>query len=230
MINGIELERVNSTKFLGVLIQENLMWNTHINYVCDKVSKATALLAKLKHYLPKYVLMLIYNSLCLSHMSYALSVWGAAPMSAIDRLHKLHKKGIRHVCNTKYNAHTEPILKRERILKLDDLFKLQCIKLMHKKANNTLHEYHVSKLLTNFEKTQVNSRYKDNIKLDKQNNNLSKINSINYKVGTSWNELDLSIRASVSKTLPTLTRHVKNWYLSKYNGTCILDCCYVCRS
>ena len=139
MINGVELERVNNTKFLGVLIQENLMWDTHINYICNRVSKATALLAKLKHYLPKYVLMLIYNSLCLSHMTYALSVWGAAPMSAIGRLHKLHKKGIRHVSNSKYNAHTEPIFKREKILKFEDLFKLQCIKLVHKKVHNTLH-------------------------------------------------------------------------------------------
>ena len=108
-LNNIDLERVKYTKFLGVLIQENLSWTTHINHVCNKVSTTTALLAKLKHYLPKYVLSIIYNSLCMSHMSYALSVWGAAQNSAMTRLNKLQKKGIRHVCNSTYNAHTSPL-------------------------------------------------------------------------------------------------------------------------
>ena len=91
-LNNIELERVECTKFLGVLIQEHLSWKPHIEYVCNRVSKATALLAKLKHYLPKYVLSIIYNSLCISHITYALSVWGASPKSVMDRLVKLQKK------------------------------------------------------------------------------------------------------------------------------------------
>ena len=36
ILNNIELERVENSKFLGVIIQENLMWNTHINYICNK--------------------------------------------------------------------------------------------------------------------------------------------------------------------------------------------------
>ena len=99
-----------------MIVHQNLSWNTHINYISDRVSKATALLAKLKHTLPKYVLKLIYSSLCLSHITYALPVWGAAPISTIGRLQKLQKKGIRHVCNAKYNSHTEPIFKKESIL------------------------------------------------------------------------------------------------------------------
>ena len=59
------------------------------------------------------------------------------------------KKGIRHVCNSKYNAHTEPLLIKENMLKLEDLFKLQCVKLMHKKCHNKLHRY----LMSNFEIT-----------------------------------------------------------------------------
>ena len=229
ILNNIELERVDNAKFLGVMIQENLMWNTHINYISNKVSKATAILAKLKHYLPKYALKLIYNSLCLSHISYALPVWGAAPMSAIGRLHKLHKKGMRHVCNSKYNAHTEPLFKKEKILSLQDLFKLICIKLMYKKTHNTLHAYHSSKLITNFEISNTNTRHKEDINIHTQTNSLSRINSINYKVGSAWNELDIDVRKYVSKTLKTFTLHVKNWYLKQYSYLCEVDRCYICN-
>ena len=132
-LNDIELERVDHTKFLGVLIQENLSWKTHVNYISNRVSKAVAILSKLKHYLPKYALMIIFNSLCLSHISYALSVWGAAPKTITNRIFKLQKKGIRHVCNAKYNAHTQPLFKSNKILQINELFKLQCHEIMHKR-------------------------------------------------------------------------------------------------
>ena len=112
-------------------------------------------------------------------MLYALSVWGAAPTSTIGRLNVLHKKGIRHVCNSKYNAHTEPLFIKEDILKLEDLFKLQCNKIMYKKINKTLHSYHTSKLRTNFEITERHSKFQDDVKIIGQKNNFLKINSLN---------------------------------------------------
>ena len=41
VLNNVELERVEYTKFLGILIQENLSWGTHINYICEKVSRTS---------------------------------------------------------------------------------------------------------------------------------------------------------------------------------------------
>ena len=116
-------------------------------------------------------------------------------------------------------------------MQLEDLFKLQCVKLMFKKIHNTLHSYHTSKLLTNYEITQTNTRQKDNINIDIQNNtNLSKMNSINYKVGTAWNELDQSVKEHALQSLPTFTRNVRKWYISKYKETCNIDHCYTCNS
>ena len=205
------------------------MWNIHINNVCDRVSRATLLLAKLKHYLPKYVLKLIYNSLCLSHISYALSVWGAAPVSAIGRLQKLHKKGIRHVCNAKYNSHTEPLFKQENMLQLHDMFRLQCVKLIYKKMNKKLPNYHASKLQTNFDITGTNTRQKDDIYIKKPGNTLTKINSMNYKVGTSWNQLETQTREYAHKSLPTFVKHVKKCYISNYIDRCKIKPCHVCN-
>ena len=37
-INGTQLNRVNFTKSLGVLIDENLTWNNHINAITKKKS------------------------------------------------------------------------------------------------------------------------------------------------------------------------------------------------
>jgi len=37
-INGTQLNRVNFTKSLGVLIDENLTWSNHINAISKKIS------------------------------------------------------------------------------------------------------------------------------------------------------------------------------------------------
>ena len=211
------------------MIQENLHWNSHIDYECNRVSRATAVLAKLKHYLPKHALLLIYNALCISHMSYAISVWGAAPSSSFKRIEKIHKKGIRHVCNAKYNAHTEPLYKKEHILKLNDLYKLQCVKIMYKKINNKLHSYHTSKLLTNFEITNKHTRKSDDIYINRIGKTLVTANSINLKVGNSWNELSSEIKNKAHNvTIATFTKDVKKNYVATYSDACVQENCYIC--
>lgn len=49
-INGQTLERVPSTKFLGVEIDETLEWKTHINSVASKVAKSASVMYKAKDF------------------------------------------------------------------------------------------------------------------------------------------------------------------------------------
>ena len=46
MDDDIAIERENVTKFLGVLIDENLPWKQHANYVNTKISKSIGILYK----------------------------------------------------------------------------------------------------------------------------------------------------------------------------------------
>ena len=180
-LNGVILERVAVTKFLGVLIQENLNWKDHIDYVCKKVSKSTGLLAKLKHYVPRYVLLIIYNSLCLSHILYALSVWGNSPYCSLKRVITLQKKGIRHVCNAKYNSHTSPLFKQCSVLKMQDMFKLQYCKRMLRKNRGLINSYHASKVPIKGDVTKILTRRTLYVSVQ-THKSLSRINSLNYKV------------------------------------------------
>ena len=46
-MDNIDIERENVTKFLGVLIDENLSWKQHINNVSTKTSKSLILFTNL---------------------------------------------------------------------------------------------------------------------------------------------------------------------------------------
>ena len=45
-MDNIAIERENITKFLGVLIDENLSWKQHVNDVSKKTSKSIGMLYK----------------------------------------------------------------------------------------------------------------------------------------------------------------------------------------
>ena len=227
-LDGVDLERVTNCKFLGVIIQENLSWSDHINYVANKVSKVNGILARLKHQLPAHIMRIIYNSLFRSHLTYGICVWGGAPNTLLNRLIKLQKKAIRHVCGAKYNAHTEPLFKKINSLRLPDCFQLQCSKLMYKKKLNILHTYHASKIKTNAEIRSKSTRQDYDVFLHRSTI-FQKINTINYKVGISWNSLPAEIK-ELEVLEPTFSKKVKQYLLSQYSDTCIINNCYICGS
>ena len=62
------VEQTTSYKYLGVLIDENLSWIPQIDNMCSKLSSVCGILSKVRHYLDRNALMLIYNSLVESRL------------------------------------------------------------------------------------------------------------------------------------------------------------------
>ena len=49
---NVALERKKFVKYLGILIDRNLTWKHHMDYVAMKVSRVTGLIAKIKIFCP----------------------------------------------------------------------------------------------------------------------------------------------------------------------------------
>ena len=91
-----------------------MSWKAHLNMISKKISKTIGILARLKNFLPKEVLLNIYNSLLLPLLNYWLLIWNKTS----ENLVKLQKKAVRLINNTKYNAHTAPSFKQSKLLQL----------------------------------------------------------------------------------------------------------------
>ena len=94
-------------------------------------------LCRLKNYLPKHILRTIYNSLILPHLQYAVLTWGFK----MGRVELLQKRAVRVISSSKYNAHTEPLVKQLNLLKVKDIFELSALKLFYKLKKNYLPVY-----------------------------------------------------------------------------------------
>ena len=97
---------------------------------------------RLKDVYPLLVLQTLYNTLILPYFNYCILSWGAT-ISNSNRLHLLQKKALRLISNSNYIAHTEPIHKNPRLLKLTDMFLIAVWKFDYKLMNNQLPEYFV---------------------------------------------------------------------------------------
>ena len=76
-INNSEIARIESIEFLGVLLDENLSWKTHIKHIENKISKTIGILFKARPFLNKKSLLLLYYTYIYSYINYGSVSWGS---------------------------------------------------------------------------------------------------------------------------------------------------------
>jgi len=96
-LDGCKLTRVSDAKFLGITLDENLTWKSHINAISKTCSRNLGVLNKLKHVLPKTSLYQLYCTLILPYLSYGILLWGSANKENLNRIFKLQKRALRRV-------------------------------------------------------------------------------------------------------------------------------------
>ena len=75
-------------KSTGVIIDANLTWSHHINYISNKLTRICGVLSRLKHYVPVLILKRIYNTLFLPHLNNVITAWGFDVGSRVNTLQK----------------------------------------------------------------------------------------------------------------------------------------------
>ena len=89
------LECKDYVKYLGILIDKNLIWKSHIDLIALKISKTIGMIAKLRHFVSLSIIVRLYQFLILPYLTYGISTWGQASQSTLDKLLLLQKRAIR---------------------------------------------------------------------------------------------------------------------------------------
>ena len=76
-MKNFHLQVSKSVKFLGIIFDDNLNFNNHQLYICNKMSKNIGILSKLRQVLPENHLFMLYNSLILPYIHYGNSTWAS---------------------------------------------------------------------------------------------------------------------------------------------------------
>ena len=78
------------------------------------------ILAKSRHYVPPKQLKDIYYAIFSSHLTYGSQIWGQTSNTYIDKIFLIQKNAARIISFAEFNAHTDPIFKKLKILKITD--------------------------------------------------------------------------------------------------------------
>jgi hypothetical protein len=125
-------------KLLGVLLDEYLSFDSHIDSVCAKISKSLFCINRVKNFIDEKTRKTLYFAMVHSHIVYCLSIYSCANATSLNRLRIKQKEAIRIIGNAGYRDHTAPLFARLKILSLDSLIKLSVLKFMHSFTHNLL--------------------------------------------------------------------------------------------
>ena len=98
-INNQVIKRASYTKFLGVLLDENLLWKEHLKYTENKIAKSIGLIYKAKPFLDKDSLLSLYFSYIHSYINYANLAWATTHKTNLKKIHSQQKHTLRILYN-----------------------------------------------------------------------------------------------------------------------------------
>ena len=220
------IEYVDSFNFLGITVDKDLQWKSHIMNVSKKLSKTAGVMGRLKNFLPTSVLLKIYHGLFMPYMNYGLLCW----TSKANKISKIQKKAIRHITKKNYISHTEPLFKSMRLLRVEENVKLHIYKFCYKLENKTLPAYFLNDLfLKNSEVHSRNLRGKDNYRVPKVKHEYAR-NMISYLIPKELNACPINIREKIhTHSFKGFTNFIKNHFIQNYENACKIENCYVCN-
>ena len=86
------------------------------------------MLARSRDYLAIKELKSIYHAVFSSHLTYACQIWGLSEKQFTNKIIKIQKNALRIISRAGFNAHTTPLFKSLKILKVyDQITLLNCL-------------------------------------------------------------------------------------------------------
>ena len=187
---------------------------------------------RLSSFLPKTCLKIIYNTLFNCHLNYDILLWG----HELKKIEYLQKRAIRVLSQSQFLSHTDPLFKKENILKVQDIYNLRCITFFYRYKHDLLPP-NLNSLIQepqpNFHRYPTShSIWRSNLPLSEHFTRFEHSKqSIRFCLPQIINSLPTDIVSKISThSLIGVKAYAKKYYISLYNdNTCNEPNCYSCR-
>jgi len=214
-INNTEIKRCSAVKYLGVMFDENMKWQTHVNLISVKISRLVGMIARMRSFLSSKELLLLYNTLILPHLNYCAAVWGSTYKTRLHKVIKLQKRAVRVIDNNPYLFPSNQLFVKYKILKMPELVCEQNIVILLAFLNGTL-PLLVSDLF-NLKRPLI-TRAAEHFDVPFTHCNYRTF-SLSFTAPKAWNSIVCSMFRQlddVSRSKAVLKKYVRNHLINKY--------------
>lgn len=127
-LNGTIITPSKSIKYLGILIDETLSWQVHIQKLNIKLSRANSMLCKIRHFVDFKTVRAIYYAIFSSHLTYCCQVWGQKKNLFIPKIFSLQRKALRIINFLPFRSDVSDIFIKSNIIPFpDQIFLTNCL-------------------------------------------------------------------------------------------------------
>ena len=230
-INNLPIEEVKSFKYLGLNFTSNLRWSLHIDHITHKAQSRLNLMLALKWKLDRRSLEVMYKSLVLSAMEYAIIVWGGTFDSDLVKLEKIHVEGMRLITGATARSNIANLYNETGFIDIKTKCNNAMLIMLYKVKHNKCPPY-LTHLLPheNQEIHAYNLRNKVDIIKPSTRLECFKRSFFPHSINL-WNNLPLNVRSSTTiesfkKCLKDIRNELNVLYYSKNVGQqcTILEC------
>ena len=116
-IDSKTVVQVKEHRVLGIAIDDEFKWQSHVSNICKTVSKNIFLMSQLKRYVGSQTLKIFYSSHILPHISFSSTVWDGCGETHLIKLNSLHRRAAKLLLPDK-NSSTDEKMKALSILPL----------------------------------------------------------------------------------------------------------------
>ena len=129
------IQQANSTKYLGLIIQDNLKWNLHINKTVNKLNTLIPIFYHLRGILTKSQALMVYKSLALSKLTYAVELYGRKNTKWLQQLQKTQNRLLKILLFKRRMQRTNELHTENKMLKIHDQTNLRLLLLVFDNKN-----------------------------------------------------------------------------------------------
>ena len=195
----------SNVKLLGVNIDKQLKFDSHINDLCSKASKKLSAMTRLAKYLSFKKKKILFNSFFQSQFKYCPLVWMFCGRKANNRINRLHERALRVIYDN-YNLNFSELLEKDKSFTIHHQnIQILCIE-MYKIVNNGSNEG-ITELLNRSVDAYRGRSERDFIIPRVQTEQYGK-NSFRYLGPKIWDSLPIEIRR---KSFSDFKSYIKRW-------------------
>ena len=112
-IDSKTVVQVKEHRVLGITIDDEFKWQSHVSNICKTVSKNIFLMSQLKRYVSSQTLNIFYSPHILPHISFSSTVWDGCGETHLNKLNSLHRQAAKLLLPDK-NSSTDKKKKKKR--------------------------------------------------------------------------------------------------------------------
>ena len=139
-LNDKLLERSSTVKYLGLLIDDSLNWFSLIQHLSHQLARLSGIFYRLRNYVKKETLCMVYHSLVNSRIQYGITVRGMANQTHFECLRVRLNKVLRIILSCEIETPINKMYSTLQFLKIDDINEFELYKFMHQLHHGKLPE------------------------------------------------------------------------------------------